>query len=40
MTYRDESFTSAIDGTVSVKPKISWVERTADFDSTEAFLAL
>jgi hypothetical protein len=40
LTYRDGSFTSPVDGTVSRKPKIPWVERKADFLSKEAFLAL
>jgi hypothetical protein len=40
MSYRDGSFTSPVDGTVSIVPKIPWVERKADFDSKEAFLAL
>jgi hypothetical protein len=40
MSYRDQSFVSAVDGTVSIRPKTPWVERKADFDSQDAFLTL
>lgn len=40
LTYRDGYFTSPVDGTVSIEPKIPWVGRKADFLSKDAFLAL
>jgi hypothetical protein len=32
-TYRDGTFTSPVDGTLSIEPEIAWVERKLDFDS-------
>jgi hypothetical protein len=40
VSYRDGSFASINDGTVSIKPKIPWAQRRADVYSREEFLAL
>jgi hypothetical protein len=40
VSYRDGSFASIYDGTVSIKPKIPWSQRRADVYSREDFLAL